>query len=169
MASQITGIMIVCSTACPGADQRNHQSSASLAFVKGIHRCIPPQRPVTRSVYDQRLNQQLNKQWRRQWFETPSRSLWRHCNERPLSVSRYAKIKILHGKIDCFPLQHSACSPGVKYLAAFLVTEVKNILNPSFQSNPESRMGRSMQNLSCSNCFGNIWWNPPNAPFTNMD
>ena len=25
-----------------------------------------------------RLNNQLSKQW---WFETPSRPLWRHCNE----------------------------------------------------------------------------------------
>ena len=37
MASQITGAMIVYSTVCPGTDQRKHQSSASLAFVRGIH------------------------------------------------------------------------------------------------------------------------------------
>ena len=34
---QINGILIVCSTVCSGADQRKHQSSASLAFVGGIH------------------------------------------------------------------------------------------------------------------------------------
>ena len=38
MASQITGVSIVCSTVCSGADQRKHQSSTSLAFVGGIHR-----------------------------------------------------------------------------------------------------------------------------------
>ena len=32
MVSQITGVPIVCSTVFPGADQRKHQSSASLAF-----------------------------------------------------------------------------------------------------------------------------------------
>ena len=37
IASQITGVSIVCSTVCSGADQRKHQSSASLAFVRGIH------------------------------------------------------------------------------------------------------------------------------------
>ena len=37
MASQITGVSIVCSIACSGADQSKHQSSASLAFVGGIH------------------------------------------------------------------------------------------------------------------------------------
>ena len=40
MASQITGISIVYSTVCSGADQRKYQSSASLAFVRGIHRCL---------------------------------------------------------------------------------------------------------------------------------
>ena len=35
MASQITGVSIVCSTVCSGADQRKHQSSASLAFLWG--------------------------------------------------------------------------------------------------------------------------------------
>ena len=38
MASQITSLMIVYSTIYSGADQRNHQSSMSLAFVRGIHR-----------------------------------------------------------------------------------------------------------------------------------
>ena len=39
MASQITGVSIVCSTICSGGDQRKQrQSSASLAFVKGIRR-----------------------------------------------------------------------------------------------------------------------------------
>ena len=41
------------------------------------------QRPVTRSFdvfFDLLLNRRLNKQPIRRWFETPSRSLWRHCN-----------------------------------------------------------------------------------------
>ena len=38
MASQITSVWIVCSTVCSGGDKRKHQSSASLAFVRGIHR-----------------------------------------------------------------------------------------------------------------------------------
>ena len=38
MASQITGVPIVYSTVCTGADQRKHQSSTSLVFVRGIHR-----------------------------------------------------------------------------------------------------------------------------------
>ena len=38
MASQITSLMVVYSTVYSDADQRKHQSSASLAFVWGIHR-----------------------------------------------------------------------------------------------------------------------------------
>ena len=37
IASQITNPTIVYSTVYLGADQRKHQSSASLAFVRGIH------------------------------------------------------------------------------------------------------------------------------------
>ena len=38
ISSQITSLTIVYSTIYSGADQRKHQSSASLAFVQGIHR-----------------------------------------------------------------------------------------------------------------------------------
>ena len=41
------------------------------------------QRPVTRNfgvLFDPRLNKQLSKQSGHRWFETPSHSLWRHCN-----------------------------------------------------------------------------------------
>ena len=38
MASQITGLTIVYPSVYSGADQRKYQSSASLAFVRGIHR-----------------------------------------------------------------------------------------------------------------------------------
>ena len=51
IASQITSLTIVCSTVYLGADKRKHQSSVSLAFVKGIHRRAvnsPHKGPVTR-------------------------------------------------------------------------------------------------------------------------
>ena len=41
MASQITSLTTVYSTVYSEANQRKHQSSASLAFVRGIHRWIP--------------------------------------------------------------------------------------------------------------------------------
>ena len=38
MASQISSVLIVCSTVCSGTDQRKHQSSASVALLRRIHR-----------------------------------------------------------------------------------------------------------------------------------
>ena len=54
IASQITNLTIIYSTANSDADQRKHQSSASLAFVRGIHRGpvnSPRKRPVTRKRF----------------------------------------------------------------------------------------------------------------------
>ena len=54
MASQITSLTIVYSTVYSEADQRKHQSSASLAFVWGIHRGpvnSPHKWPVTRKMF----------------------------------------------------------------------------------------------------------------------
>ena len=53
MASQITSLTIVYSTVYSGADQRKHQTSASLAFVRVIHRWsvnCPHKWPVTRKM-----------------------------------------------------------------------------------------------------------------------
>ena len=54
MASQITSLTIVNSTVHSGADQRKYQSSASLAFVRGIYRWSvnsPHKGPVTREKF----------------------------------------------------------------------------------------------------------------------
>ena len=54
IASQITSLTIVYSNVYSGADQRKHQSSASLAFVRGIHWWpvnSPHKGPVTRRMF----------------------------------------------------------------------------------------------------------------------
>ena len=54
MTSQITSLMTVYSTVYSSADQRKHQSSASLAFVWGIHRSSvnsPHKGPVTQKMF----------------------------------------------------------------------------------------------------------------------
>ena len=54
IASQITSLASVYSTVYSGEDQRKHQSSASLAFVRGIHRRLvnsPHKGPVTRKMF----------------------------------------------------------------------------------------------------------------------
>ena len=54
MASQISSLAIVYSTVYSGSDQRKHQSSTSLALVRGIHRWpvnSPHKWPVTRKMF----------------------------------------------------------------------------------------------------------------------
>ena len=54
MASQATSLTIVYSTVYSGIDQRKHKSSASLAFVRVIHRWpvnSPHKWPVTRNMF----------------------------------------------------------------------------------------------------------------------
>ena len=54
IASQITSLMVVYSTVYPDVNQRKHQSSASLAFVREIHRGLvnsPHRGPVTRQMF----------------------------------------------------------------------------------------------------------------------
>ena len=54
IASQITSLKIVYSTVYSDADQRKHQSSASLAFARIIHRGrvnSPHKWPVTRKMF----------------------------------------------------------------------------------------------------------------------
>ena len=69
-------------------------SSALLAICAGnspVNGEFPAQRPVTRSFdvfIDLRLNKRLSKQWWGWWFETPSRPLWRLCNEIPVTIIR---------------------------------------------------------------------------------
>ena len=53
IASQITSLTIIYSTVYSDVDKK-HQSSASLAFVRGIHRRpvnSPHKRPVTRKMF----------------------------------------------------------------------------------------------------------------------
>ena len=54
MSSEITGVSIVYSTVCASTDQRKHQSSLSLEFLRAIHRLpmdFPHIGPVTRKMF----------------------------------------------------------------------------------------------------------------------
>ena len=54
IVSQITGVTIVYSNVCSGADQRKNQSSASLADARRIHQSSsnsPQKEPVTRKKF----------------------------------------------------------------------------------------------------------------------
>ena len=84
MASQITTPTIVYSTVYSGADKRKHQSSASLAFVRGIHRWpgnSPHKWPVTRKMFPFDDVTMVN------WFERDH-----PCNCRCCSIYLYQYI-----------------------------------------------------------------------------
>ena len=70
----------------------------------------PSQRPVTQrfDVFFDRVNKRLSKQSLGWWFETPSRSLWRHCNEH--DVFRVVYNRSFFSSCDFwrhFKVQHS--------------------------------------------------------------
>ena len=74
MASQITSLTVVYSIVNTDADQRKHQSSASLAFVWGIHRGpvnSPHKGPVMRKMFpfDDVIMRQIAKQ--KDWVQFP--------------------------------------------------------------------------------------------------
>ena len=97
VASQITSLIIVYSTVYSGADQRKHQSSASLSFVRGIPRWpvnSPHKWPVTRKKvsiwwrHHEMLQQSIPKIGRINWQNNThctisySRKCFLHKNSR---------------------------------------------------------------------------------------
>ena len=95
MASQITSLTIVYS----GADQRKHQSSASLAFVRGIHRCpvnSPHKWPETRKMF---LKRHSTLRSFNTYFECSvllgmsSGSLFAKLNRKTFVISRNSEIR----------------------------------------------------------------------------
>ena len=84
MASQITSLTIIYLTAYSDADQIKHQRSASLAFVKGIHRWpvnSPHKWPVTRKMFPLMTSSLAWCVWchralRLQLNESPQTSCW---------------------------------------------------------------------------------------------
>ena len=87
MASQITSLTIVYSTVYSDADQRKHQSSASLAFVWGIHRGpvnSPHKWPVTQKTFE--FDDVIMTSYRADEFmigghtHTHRRSRWQYLN-----------------------------------------------------------------------------------------
>ena len=96
VATQHTGLRVLPTAVLPTAGvvqgdswwrHRMETFSASLARCEGNPQVtgeFPSQRPLTRNFdvfFDLRLNKRPRIQLRRLWFETPARSLWRHCNE----------------------------------------------------------------------------------------
>ena len=99
MAPQITSLTIVYFTVYSGADQRKHQSSASLAFVWGIHRWpvnSPHKGPVTRKMFpfdDVIMTTTTTVLMRLRLKPKPSVMQHAHCILGPLLLT-WTKLKI---------------------------------------------------------------------------
>ena len=120
MASQITGVLIVCLNVCSVADRRKHQSSMSLAFVRGIHRWqvnSPHKGPVTRKMFP---FDDVIMEWK-SFGEMGPRTLrqpnlrkvrrptvpWKGRNESPL-IDIHSSIKAIHQSvIDIMDIHNS--------------------------------------------------------------
>ena len=102
LASQITSLTIVYTTVYSGADQRKHQSSASLAFVRGNHRWpmnSPDKWPVTRKMFPFddfiMLCNPKHETWHNELFK--SRMLadvnhWSQLNKSSVSVQKWHNL-----------------------------------------------------------------------------
>ena len=86
ITSQITGVSIVYSTVCLGADQRKHQSSASLTFVRGIHQWrvnSPHKGPVTRKTFPFNDVIKISGKWFKWKFVFEFYSIYIWCENDP--------------------------------------------------------------------------------------
>ena len=100
IASQITSLTIVYSTVYSDADQRKHQSSASLALVRGIHRGpvnFPHRWPVTRKMFP--FDDVIMLHTRMSWWTTHS-GAWNLSADAALTT----KLHLLPGKFLWLPM-----------------------------------------------------------------
>ena len=110
MASQITSLTIVYPTVYSGADQRKHQSSASLAFVRGIHRGSvnsPHKWPVTRKMFpfDDVIMRRVST------LETLA-EFWIECTIFIITDSLYQSFQEMYrAKRRYIAREHSGCVP----------------------------------------------------------
>ena len=92
MASQITGVSMVCSAVSSGADQRTHQSSASIAFVREIHRWpvnSAHKGPVTRKMFHLMTSSWNLWQWISLYFPVWMNDLRQNVDARNIGVFCY--------------------------------------------------------------------------------
>ena len=115
MASHITSLMIVNTTIYPGADQRKHQSSASLALVWGIHRWpvkSPNKGPVTRKMFPfDEVSCLYIKQCKRPHMPIDNRNISTPTNQHSYLAIRCSSITLQNWLINdkCF-INNTKCS-----------------------------------------------------------
>ena len=146
-ASQITSLTSVYSIVYSGTDQRKHQSSASLAFVRGIHRRpvnSPHKWPVTRKMLP---------------FDDV------------IMVSDICELAPFHANFAWFTSRgHKLCQLGRDNLRPQMI--VKNLSCGGISYDRKCLWKIFRWNVSATenanNAFG-VAWQQPWSPFTNLD
>ena len=116
---------------------------------------FPSQRPVTRSfdVYlICALNKRLSKQSWDWWFETPSCSLWRHCNVMKESLTRRCDTGTLFTSLTLVSGIHRS-TDAMRNFDVFFGISLNKLLNKLF----------------ICRWFGTawpLWWGIKNIPYT---
>ena len=118
MASQITGVSIVYPNVCSDEYQRKYHSSASLAFVRGIHRWpvnSPHKWPVTRKMFP--FDDVIMIRWKLWGWWLSISLLLHHCFffwEESTGDRWIPQQRINNGEsnsISCFPLWSGVWGP----------------------------------------------------------
>ena len=105
---------------------------------------FPSQRPVTRSCnvfIDLCLNKRFSKQSRCRWFETPSRSLWRHCDESTVNSAEWSLMVWYPGALSMWPAYR--LRPSLKntpYLYLYLQIQLEQLERLRSEDTPRRLM-----------------------------
>ena len=113
ISSQITSLTIVYSTVYSGEDQRKFQSSASLAFVRGIHRWpvnFPHKGPVTRKMFSY---DDVIMGWWFLWISIFAHINWRDGQSQVCDCSFCPPFWLKYGMC-----RSSACKPNISVILA---------------------------------------------------
>ena len=141
MAYQITSLTIVYSNVYSGTDHRKHQSSASLAFVRGIHRSpvnSPHKGPVTQKIFPfddvildvRRLTYHTNNDISRTCYFNSCKTIffimWYHYLNR-VNIGAAADLVPMWPKVICNP--HDDVDPSAHNIITVMSHERHRISN----------------------------------------
>ena len=107
IASQITSLTIVYSVVYSNADHRKHQSSSSLAFVRGIHR--EPVNSPHKWLVSRKMFPFVDVIMRTQVISNGLKSSWNSVGRRPLAYTRTFSTwpTLYHNTPSCIAMTHT--------------------------------------------------------------
>ena len=144
MASQITNVMTVYPTVYSGTGQRKRQSSASGAFVRGIHRWTvnsPHKGPVTREMFP---------------FDDVIMIHGMYCTTWTINTARPCNSKLYYG-IIChilfLPQHHHLHRNWNQDIKIFFLITFENDVSFQFKSSKDTHVVKMNENRSWLVCF----------------